>query len=489
MVAPLATALARFDFRRGVNSVASPEILGPQELRLARNLVGYEYGGLTTRAGSQRVHTSALAGAVTGFHRWFVSGAWQTVVVAGGNFYKKADADADFTLVASGFSTSTPTRFRPWRTGASVVLLLTDGTLRQWNGTTLSTIAGAPACTLLRPYKGRLYVAGDPANPKRFYGSGLNDFTNWNTALGAVLGDAEQFDQEPISGLATTGSSMLIFKEDAIQRWSGVTSLDFDLGRDSEGVSRRVGCVAPDTLVEVEGIVYFLSDLGVWVASEGGVQPISEQIADVWFNARKDLWSKAVACWNPMWKEYRIFLPVGTDGGNFTGWYYNAILNCWHGPHVLRNNGGTGNLQLTAMGEYELSTGETMGAFGGADGFLRVMDTMDLDDVLRSGVGGAGIPWDVNFGDIVAGDLRRQKSFDDLQLSMDLPLGQQATIYWQEDEGTEQSVTLNGKGAGVQSYEVGQLGAVAKRLKLGVRGSATQPARFAGFQLEAQVMP
>jgi hypothetical protein len=374
--------------------------------------------------------------------------------------------------------------------------VIADGSqIYAWAGAPPLIVVGVPPqARFLRAYKGRLYAAGDPDNPKRLYGSKIQDYTEWSVGAGAVVADAEQFDQEPITGLAVIGSSLLLPKQDAIQRFSGVTAEDFNLGRDSEGISRAVGCVAPGTVVEVENLVYMLTGLGPYVVAEGGTQPIGEQLADFWESANKELWGEAVACWNQTYKQYRLFLPAAGEQGNYTGWYYHQTTNSWTGPHVYRlseQNAADQKLDpisVTAMARYELPTGEDLTMFGGEDGFVRLQDTVARDDVLADGSGGVAIPWDVEWPTMHFGVLADEKALDDLTLAMALPPGEQATAYWEPDGEGEEQATVDGVDDAVQNYDVGRLPSVGRRIRFGVRGVSLRSVQLVGFELMADVI-
>lgn len=507
----------RFDVRKGVNTASSPEVLSENEVRRAKNLVLTEHGALVTRGGSKRIHSTAFPpGMISQLIRWFDPQAnkWATVACLslvnflGGKWYmqnpqpnlaallsRKFDDEAEFSSFMSGgdIARLAPVRFARWRIGSQAVLVWVsqgDG-VQYWHNGAGSSTAGSPGSALVRPYKGRLYVAGDRVNPKRFTGSKINDLTVWSTGAGAVVGEAEQYDHEPINGLATAGGSLLIFKEDAIQRWSGVSSADFNLERDSEGVSRRVGCIAPDTIEEAEQLAMFLSELGPYVASEGGVQPFGEQLADQWKKANKQHIRGSVAQWNHPTHEYRLFLPIGAQTGNETGWYYNQLMGAWTGPHEMRTllNGLPVPLAPTGTGEYELPTGESLTMFGAADGFVRVMDNgVHLDDVLADGTGGVPIQWEVEYPVLHFGSLGYEKDLDACTVAMRLPPGQQATVFWRVDGEDEESVTLDGIDTEPQNYDVGRLPSVGRRVRFGIRGEATAEVAVLGFDLEADLL-
>lgn len=476
----------RFDVRKGLNTAFSPDALDEHELRYAQNLQLYEYAGLITRGGTKRLHNTVLeAGAapVLGLRQWDAPAGKQLVAICNGHFFHKLEGAAEFTKVASTLSTTERPGFATFRIGPSIFLYFADGTLRRWDGATLTTsFLGAPPCTMLLPYKGRMLAAGDPNFPKRVYGSAVTNPTKWSPADGGLIMDAEQYDEEPVTGLAKAGSSVLIFKPDAIQRFTGLSVEDMDLDRDSEGVSREVGCIARHTIVEIEGVVYFLSDRGVYKASEAGVEPVSAQLEDVWKRLNKSAWRKSYAVHNAHDFEYRLWVPVDANTQNLTGYFHNYRTGGWTGPHT-----GTA-FGASALAEYEHS-GDVEGmVIGGYDGWVRELDVGLLDDVTRAGSGGTGIPWDVEYSVLFFGTPKIEKDLDVLHVQADLGAAQAFTPYWIVDQGSEQvGVAVASLGAGMRPYEVGRLDGYGRRFRFGLRGTATDRIRIAGFELDAHI--
>lgn len=470
----------RFDFRKGLNTTATDEVADSLEVRRAKNLLPFEHGGFITRAGSQRVHLTALNGPVIGLFQWDAPAGKQLVAVAGGRFYTKQFADAEFTQRAVDLSAVTRPQFAVFRTGATLSLYIAQDTLYRWDGTTFSAVAGAPAGRLIRDYKGRMFLSGDPAFPKRVRGSRIGDPADWNAANGALTMDAEQYDNEAVAGFAKVGSSLLIYKPDACQRFTGVSAEDMNLDRDSEGVSRTVGCVAPGTIVELETLVYALTDDGVYVFTEGGHRQISEQIDADLRRINKTAWQDAVAVYCKETAEYRLFVPLDAQTDNLTGYFYNRQLGTWTGPHEGWN--------VSAAARYERSTGKEAHVYGSPDGFVREAEVGVLDDVLQAGGGGNGIAWDAVFPTLHFGSPGVTKDLETLHGTFDLAAAQQATAYLTADGSAEVTGTLASVGAGVFDYDFGAPGLTGNRFTLGFRGVATARIRFRGFELEASVL-
>ena len=476
----------RYDFRKGVNTRFSPDILDRQEVVKAQNLTLDEAGALTLRKGSYQHHSDQLdsGAAILGLFVWDApAGKEMVAVTASGNCYTKLTTASTWTLRSgvADLSLTVHPGFATHRSGGTLSLYIADGAaLFKWDGTTWAAIAGAPTGTMLEVYKNRMVLSGDTNFPKRVWLSVIGDPSDWSTANGAIIGDAEQYDQEAVTGLAKVGSSLLIFKPDAIQRLTGVAAEDLVWDRDSEGVSRNVGAVSRRAIVEIEHAVMFLSKKGVYIATEASAQPIGTQLKPVWKAINTAHWSKAVAVDAEDAREFRLYFPSGTDTTNLTGWFYNYEVGGWTGPHS--------GIAVSAIVKGEISTGTIVVFYGGYDGWIRrVADSTDVyqDDQDIAGAGGTDITFDAEFPTLFFGSPAHFKDLDYMNLEADMGDGGRMTTYWTIDRGPENAVEISSEGDGIHDYDVGRLDAQGKRVKLGLRGTVSEKISIHGFLLDA----
>lgn len=94
-----------------------------------------------------------------------------------------------------------------------------------------------------------LYCRSDPYDPAGLPASGF----------------AITEDREPITGLCSAGEVLYIFTSKSVYARTG------GLDTYSQRKMASVGCVAPRSIVEVQGVVYFLSYDGVYAVAAGGV--------------------------------------------------------------------------------------------------------------------------------------------------------------------------------------------------------------------------
>lgn len=474
----------RFDFRKGVVSSHSEDILDRQELVSAQN-ARLGYGSIDKRAGTQRLHDTAIASAadVLGLHQWDAPAVdKQVVAVAGGNFYHFNPAsDTDFTEISSSLSSSARPWFAAHIESGTPVLYFADGALRKWDGTTLTTsISGAPSATAVAVYKTRLFAID---GSKTIYWSVVADPDDWSSVNGGGSARVETYDTEGLVGLAKYGSSLLLFKEDNIARYTGVSASEIRIEQESEGVSPEVGCVAAQTIVEFEKGVFFLSDRGPYVANEAQAVPIGIQIEDQIMDAATSAWSNAVAVHNRRRKEIWLFFPGSGDTENTVGWCWNYRLGGWTGPWSLSFN-------VCSAARFELTSELESVMLGGYDGFVRDGDVESVgavDDVLRAGTGGSNVSMIVEWPDLVFDDPERIKLLNPTQwIAANLKTNGSMTTSFAGDGKSAQTQAIASDGDGEKMYQL-RPGTTGRRITFKITEATDEIVKIHGFRFLADM--
>lgn len=477
MARPRST-IPRFDWRGGVNTSYSEDVLDANELRRVKNGRVLQ-ADIEKRTGTQRIHDAAIGGVqpVMGLHQWDAPAGKQVVAIAGGNFHHKLFAATDFTAVASALSTTKKARFKTFRSGAVIKLVIANGELRTWDGAVLTAaIAGAPAATDFALYKNRGFAI---EGTKTLHFSKINDPTLWGVANLGGSADVETYDSEALAGIIVVGSSLLLFKEDSIARFTGVDTDDIQIDTETEGVSAEVGLIALHTLVRVDEVAFFLSDRGPYIATEAGIQAKGLKVQKEFDFANKEKWADAVAVHNRFRREVELSIPAGAETTNLTTWVWNYRTDSWSGPFIRAGSG------LCTAARYERSDGTESAIYGGYDGFVRELDAPAAigakDDVLRNGTGGTNIELDAELPVILGDDPRVVKSLRAKQsVQADLKTNGSLTAYWSSELGNGE-VAIASKGAGVKNY-VYKLGGTPKgtRIIAGFRDSTAEFVRLIG---------
>jgi hypothetical protein len=469
----------RFDFRGGTNRSFSPDVLDSTELVRAKNAHTERYGSITKRPGSQRIHDTALGAAILGLHFWRGPEGREVVAIADGNFHHWRDT-AEFTTIASSFSTT----LRPWFTQhtafGSPLLYIADGGLWKWDGTNLSAVAGAPDARVATVYKSRMFVSD---GSRTVYWSAVADPDEWDSTFGAGQGNAETYDTDGITGLAVTGGSLLLFKNNSIARFTGVSRDDIRIDQQTEGISPDIGCVAPRSIIRLEEVVFFLSDRGPYIASEAGVQAIGVKMEAEFDDANTDAWQNAVAVHHQGRREVWLFIPPSGETQNTRAWVYNYRVGSWKGPYEFGFN-------VAAAAPYERPDAKESVILGGYDGRVRhgdVPEVGSLDDVLRDGSGGVPVQMEIELPELYFQDPSRFKiASGPHEIGADLGDSGVLRVVTSGDECATQELFIPSRGPGVHQYRF-RPGWRGRRLRLVLREDTGSRVEITGLTLNARV--
>lgn len=332
---------SQVSFAGGINTVSDEIALQPDQIRLAQNARLNEYGAVEKRGGTVKVSTNApSASAVQNGFGWARdNGTSYSLAIANGTFYYLQFAAgaslpaASWSTQAGTFSSSTVPSFASFISGTStdVVYIADGGLLNKWDGTTLTTnIANTQDCTVIKVHNQRLWGAGSTTYPDSIFYSALNngDSLGYGASSGGQI-IVRTFSDERVVGLASVGSSLLIFHRRGVSRLTGFGQDDISV--QPEGVSSQTGTIAPNSIVETDGAAYFLSDRGAFVATEGGVSPLgSPQAPDPLLPLVRDLslteLSNVRGVLSRNTQEIWWWIP-GEDI-----YTYHLILKSWAGP-------------------------------------------------------------------------------------------------------------------------------------------------------------
>jgi hypothetical protein len=311
------------------------------------------------------------------------------LIVSNGTLYTGQIAiPMTWTAQTGALSTTAFPQFAAFRDGSTDVVYIADGSLRKWNGTTLTTsIAGTPTVTTIAVQNLRLFGAGDSANPQTIYFSSFANGDNLNNitiqADGSAGGSAvvRTFGHQKITGLVAIGQSLLIFHERGVSRFTGWSQDDFDLASGTRGVTPDIGSIAPRSIVAVENTCYFITDRGIYGANESGVSQVSYPIESVLRDATlagADF-TQAWGVHNRIQREVWFYIPTQ---GVFV---FNYRINAWSGPWDTLFA-----TPMTSAWVSGVASAPTV-MLGGSDGFVRKadIDGQFMDDVLSTGAGGS----------------------------------------------------------------------------------------------------
>lgn len=402
-------------FAGGLNTSSDDAALANNECRVLTNAQLSTRGAATKRGGTQRTLASPLAAAIRGGLSWQQTASVQQVLVANGRLWT-GTLGIPMTLTDRGGTLSTtiyPTLAVFKGPTAEGVYIADGGALNFWDGTTLTeNIANTPALESIVAWGPRLFgFKGDTV-----YWSSTTSGINGHT-LGALAGGGQAVvrtygGQELIAG-APLKNSLLMFHRSAISRFTGATLDDINIEAGTSGISGDVGTVAKRSIITVENAVYFLTDRGVFAASETSVEPVSSPLERTLAGLTKTQWAQVAAVHARAFNEVRWAIPgVGL-------FVYNYRTQGWSGPWT----GAFTSSGVTAMWDATDTDGRNVILTGHDNGHLLWNDRggIFLDNVTSASTGGATYPFVVQCKRFYGQDYTLTKSWRTVYVLGDIP--------------------------------------------------------------------
>lgn len=237
------------------------------------------------RDGTQRTHSAALVASATGFGgKLFTTaaGVRQLVAFFATKAFRSVDYGATFAEIATGLRQDYYS-FATMRVGSTNYLYAANGdtTIKQWNGTTWTTLSNAPSgVKYIAVFNGRLWAAGH--NGVVVQGSKIADPTVWSSAAGGVAVQVLTHDGLELTGLHQIGPHLLVFDRQATSYIDGFGDQTLVVASGGTGFSGSVGCIAFRSIVSVgDNAVCWLSERGIEHYSPGsGIQLVSKGVQE-----------------------------------------------------------------------------------------------------------------------------------------------------------------------------------------------------------------
>lgn len=424
----------RFD--GGLNTVSDEASLAPNQMRRAENARLTDFGAVTKRGGTKRTTTAELAASsVQGGFDWRKdSGTGQLMAVVNGTLYTATYGTFPITWTAQvgALDTTILPTFAQFRdaTGADVVYLADSGLLNKWNGTALTVnIAGTASTKALVVHNERLWACGSTTSPDSIFYSALNNGDTLGIAAssgGEII--VRTFGDEAVVGLASVGTSLLIFHRRGISRLTGYGQDDITVA--PEGVTADVGTIAANSIVASDNIAFFISERGLYQCNEGQVAPVgTPEMPDPLLPIIRTMTAAqlaAVRCvLNRATRELWVYLP------GYGVYVYHTLLRRWAGPW----NTGYLDPETTALWGATDTNGLPIVLKGDASGWVSLCDAPStfLDNLAADGTGGTRYAMVVRLHRMYAGDDAEAKALRWGYLTAQLNGSSACAVLWETE--------------------------------------------------------
>ena len=188
---------------------------------------------------------------------------------------------------------------------------------------------------LITSWRDRLWAVSD-RDPHFVWYSGDRKFYGWPSVNKVPIPPLGE-DEFGVMAFAPRQDELGVLKRDAIHK---ITSFDETTFRRSI-VKSGVGCIAPESVVTVDDITYFLGEDGVYEWTLAGVQSITDDRVHAWFNTttyfQRASLIDAVGRYNNNSQSYELLLPA-TGAATLNRWIsWDIGERLWLGPHLTAN--------------------------------------------------------------------------------------------------------------------------------------------------------
>lgn len=201
-------------------------------------------------------------------------------------------------------------------------------TTQKWNGAgSSSNLGGTPPANVkfIETHKGRVFMANSSAGKSRLHFSKLDDPEDWTSTgtTGAGYIDVGLDDGDQITGIASIGQVLLVFKTFSTWALYGNAPSNFTIRKISNGV----GCVAPKSIVKAESFAIFLGHDGVYSAKPDGVALLSYNIKPTIDSIAYT--TKQLAAAGKLRSQYWLAVDTDADNLNDTVYVLDYVYGVW----------------------------------------------------------------------------------------------------------------------------------------------------------------
>ena len=219
-------------------------------------------GGIRKQPGTSKLSATAIgATPVKTLYRIYQNDASNTrkfVASSGTKLWLYNTSTGIFDSLATGFTTDLQWSMVYWN--GKVYMTNGTDTPQKYDLTTVAAMTGpAVNCKEFAVSNDRFWACGNATNPNRVYFSGFSNAESWGAT------DYLSVPENSINGKAVGFGKLLgrlvVFCEDSISLIYGTDIYSFIV----KTTETRIGCVAPKTIKNLNGLLYFLGKDGVYV--------------------------------------------------------------------------------------------------------------------------------------------------------------------------------------------------------------------------------
>jgi len=351
----------------GLNQVVNPLIQPKGEFIQLINVDPYPFGAKTKRGGFSTYLGTPDGGTVNSLFNWTRNNGTQfwNYRSSGSTLYYSTQGTGAWTVCGNGTVPNGAIVRRAVSADTLVVTSANGTTRHSTNGTSFTDTVGAPAGPDITEYQGRIWVPGSNLNY-----SNLGTPTDWvNDSSFVVVPNEGKINSSFVVGdwLYSTKDSGLMYQQNGFE--------------DFNDMSTKVGPTSVRSIVEKEGVKFWINRLGYFAFGGGKPELISNPIQPQVYNKLDTGIAGAVFDTAPSGQfKYDIHTAVGTLTDDLTRetisnavHVYDFRLNEWRDYSIP-------NFFPTAYNTYKDVNGVEQFIFGDAFGQCYTFDGSPTDN-------------------------------------------------------------------------------------------------------------
>jgi hypothetical protein len=333
------TAVRLYDFTGGLNTKSPPMVLKMNEASDLQNINLLPTGGFEKRNGNSVFNATAMdSGAAVhglGYFRTSLTADY-LMAIAGTKLFKSDNLDGTMDDITGAVSITTG-QDKIWThyqmNNLSIFIGGAPDAPIKWNGTGNAAVLGGtpPSGEFGIVANRRLFIGNTATNPSRLQWCILGNPEDWN-GTGSGSQDVGLNDGDTLVGASVIGmDSMLLFKQNSIHTLA-IRSAPFPLFPLFSGV----GAVSKRAIVNVDGIVYFITTEPRMKATDGtNVYSFPDSIDNVWDSLSKSRLKYIHGVHNRRLRQIWWFVSTSSATTHDLCLIWDLERKCW-----LRNTTG-----------------------------------------------------------------------------------------------------------------------------------------------------
>lgn len=327
------TRMRFFDFAGGLNTKSPPMTLQLNEASDLQNINLLPTGGFQKRNGNSVFNSSAMeSGAAVhglGYYRTSLTSDYM-MAIAGTKLFKADNLDGTMDDI-TGAVTITTGQDKIWThcqmNNLSIFIGGAPDAPIKWNSTGNAAVLGGspPSGEFGITANSRLFIGNTASNPSRIQWCILGNPEDWS-GTGSGSQDVGLNDGDTLVGASVLGiDTMLLFKQNSVHMLS-IRSAPFPLYPLFSGV----GAVSKRAIVNVDGVVYFITPEPRMKATDGtSVITFPDSIDNVWDGLNKSRLKYIHGIHNRRLRQIWWFVSTETAGTHDLCMIWDLERKCW----------------------------------------------------------------------------------------------------------------------------------------------------------------